>query len=110
VYEKYKDIYVYHNSGKYGKYTKPNVKKIKEEAIGQALAVLIINKWNTKTAEKEDKPQSFFQKLKDWVFVILDRINKKLKDTDDNDQSYEDQLNFEKILERLSSEIINKDL
>ena len=102
VYEKYKDIYVYHNSNAFGKYTKPNVKKIKEEAIGQALAILIINKWNDKVSAKDDESESFFQKLKDWIFTIFDKINKKLVN--------EDQLNFEKILERLSSEIINKDL
>lgn len=110
VYEKYKDIYVYHNHSVFGEYTKPNIRKIKEEAIGQALAVLIVNKWNEKNLGKTEESKSFFQKLKDWVFTIVDKINKKLRDSDISYESYEDQLNFEKILEKLSSEIINKDL
>jgi len=81
---------VYHNHSSFGEYTKPNVRKIKEEAIGQALAVLIVNKWNEKNLGETEESKSFFQKLKDWVFTIIDNINKKLSDPDISYESYED--------------------
>lgn len=111
VYEQYKNIYVYHNRDNYGhEYTQPNVRKIKEEAIGQALAVLLINNWNTE-GKQENYGNQLLQKIKAWVFEIFDKINSYvLPDEEKSSVNIKDSLDFEKILNDISKQILNQDL
>lgn len=98
VYEEYKDVYVYHNTNPYTRerYTVPNMFKIKEEAIGQALAALIIAKWNSRNVPAVEK--TFAQKLKSYVMNIFDMF------------AHREKFNFDKTLTKLADQIINGNL
>lgn len=87
VFEQYKDTYV-------TKDDRPDIDKIRKEAIGQALAVAINNKWNNQVSEAET---SFWSKLKEWFNKILQMF------------SNSEYINFETLTNKIASEIISKD-
>ena len=111
VYDQYKDIYVYHNiSSLDGRpYTKVNERKIREEAIGQALAVLIVNKWNEEHSTKSQEDISFFKKLKNWFNNILNKFNNKLLNQEDREENA-NQLDFEALLNKLADDIVSGEM
>lgn len=72
TYEEYKTIYTYPNG-------RPDLPKIKKEALGKALAVVLTEKF------EEHKDKTFLQKVKDWLQKALEffKLSKKeYKDLD----------------------------
>lgn len=95
VYEQYKDEYV--------KNGKPDIDKIKKEAIGQALATAIINNWERK---EEEKDKSFWDKLKEFFDKILSIIKQAF-----SSNSKEENLDpLEKLLDDIAEDVISKKL
>ena len=86
VFEEYKDTYK-------NKYGKPDIAKIKKEAIGQALAVAINNQWES----IEEKEKGWFQAIKDWFLKLLDHFS---------DMEY---VNFDTLINKMAKEVIQKD-
>ena len=84
VYALYKDTYRNKETGEV------DIDKIKKEAIGQALAVAINNKWEN----KEETESSFWQTLKEWFNKILDYFT---------DAEY---INFDTLLNKIAQEIV----
>jgi hypothetical protein len=77
VYEKYKDVYSELIDDPYnGPQIKPNESKIREEAIGQALAAVIVSKYEYNEQMNIKKP--LFTRLKDWLFDVFDRIDNSI--------------------------------
>lgn len=87
VFEEYKGTYLKEDGT-------PDIDKIKKEAIGQALAVAINNKWNNKVSEAES---SFWTRLKEWLNKILDKFQNS------------EYINFESLTNKIASEIVDKD-
>jgi len=105
VYEQYKDTYTTKDSK--GE-TVPDIKKIKKEAIGQALAVAINNKWNEEHPEEE---KGFWEKLKEWFNSILDffsnlnnAANKFLGTVDEDGY-----IDINELLDKIATEVLHKD-
>ena len=91
VYEQYKDTYTKKDvNGE----TVPDIAKIKKEAIGQALAVAINNKWENKYEESE---KSFWDKLKEWIDKIFTFFADK------------DYINIDTLLNKIATEVIHND-
>lgn len=85
VYEQYKDKYI--------KDGVPDIYKIKKEAIGQALATAIVNKWESKNNEET----TFWQKLKSWFSAII----AKFKDCE--------YINFQALTNKIADEVLKND-
>lgn len=86
VFEEYKDTYK-------NKYGKPDIAKIKKEAIGQALAVIINNQWKS----VEEKEKSWFQAIKDWFLELLDHFSEM------------EYVNFDTLINTMAKEVLQKD-
>lgn len=114
VYEKYKDVYAELVDDPYnGPQVKPNESKIREEAIGQALAAVIVSKYEYNEQMNIKKP--LFTRLKDWLFDVFDRINDSMNqflgtDTGVSSQKDTDDRDIIKTLEKLADEILNDNL
>lgn len=85
VYEEYKDTYV--------KDGKPDIQKIKKEAIGQALAVAVKNKWENRDINKQEE-SGFWAKLKQWFNNILNSFKNV------------EYINFESLINTIAEEIV----
>lgn len=115
VFERYKNVY-----GEYSGYHNewvPNKHKIREEALGQALAAVIVSKWNYNEDAKIDR--TLFQKIKDWVFSIFDKLNDALINSIGMQESIEElpalsentnDTDLISLLENLADQIIQDDL
>ena len=86
VFEEYKDTYK-------GKYGRPDIAKIKKEAIGQALAVAINNQWES----IEEQEKSWFQAIKDWFLKLLDHFSEM------------EYVNFDTLINKMAKEVIQND-
>ena len=86
VFEQYKDIYTNEDGS-------PNIFKIKKEAIGQALAVSIANKWENKDISETP----FWDKLKEWFQKLMAKF-----------KGFE-YINFETLIDTIAEEVINND-
>lgn len=118
VYEEYKNVYGTW-SGAHKDYWKTDEHKIKEEAVGQALAAIITGKWEYDDSISVDR--NLFQKIKDFVFNILDKIkynyeklNQKLLPNEDDVKRSKsatindtDDRNVVRLIERYADEILN---
>lgn len=87
VYEEYKDTYL-------TKGGKPDIYKIKKEAIGQALATAINYKWEHRDINKKEE-SGFWAKLKQWFENILKAFTGA------------EYLNFDSLISTIAEEIIN---
>lgn len=89
VYEEYSKIYtITYPDGS----VVPQLAKIKEEAIGQALAAAIVDKWET--SQKPESEKTWWEKLKEWVNSILDKFEGK------------EYLSFDTLVDKLASDIL----
>lgn len=86
VFEEYKDTYK-------DKYGRPDIAKIKKEAIGQALAVAINNQWES----IEEQEKSWFQAIKDWFLKLLDHFSEM------------EYVNFDTLINKMAKEVIQND-
>lgn len=87
VYEEYKDTYL-------TKEGKPDIYKIKKEAIGQALATAINYKWEHRDVNKKEE-SGFWAKLKQWFENILKAFTGA------------EYLNFDSLINTIAEDIIN---
>ena len=91
VFEEYKDVYVFQNG-------QPNLPKIKEEAMGKALAAVLNERWQV----HQEADESFFKKLKLWFNNVLKWIKHLICKSD---KYALDNLSYE--LEKIADSIID---
>ena len=100
VEERYKDIY------------ENNKAKIREEALGQALAAVIVSKYEYNDNMSIKKP--LFNRIKDWLFDVFDSINsyinRKLGIEETVEQEDTDDRNVIKLLEDIADQVLNDNL
>ena len=71
---------------------RPDYAKIKEEAIGQALASAIVDKWDT--SHKPESEKTWWDKLKEWVNSILAKFENK------------DYISFDTLIDKIATEVL----
>lgn len=88
--------------------------KLREEALGQALAAVIVSKYEYNENMSIKKP--LFNRIKDWLFDVFDSMNSYLNKkigTEDNTAEEEQDTNDRdiiKILETLADQILDDNL